>query len=287
MNKKYREALDHIHFSENLDENILNYLEKQQQTAYFSRKNNIIGKIGLTAAAAACAIMLFTFSPADDSSFLYKQGNVAVRLVTELPESYVNMPAGLMMDYTESELFNNFNTDLIKGKVVSLKTVEIRSGNDILYQTIAEIKVEETYRGKALKNSLITILLPGVVDAVQNDEHSYGNDALLAPDPYYTQNISQEDEITLSEDKDTLNEIAVGMVGIFMPVKYTDKDVLEIGSDRLKLSAVAEYGLPDGARFAFLETKDGLALARYAYPSLEKAEKMEDVADFIRGMLKQ
>jgi hypothetical protein len=49
---------------------------------------------------------------------------------------------------------------------------------------------------------------------------------------------------------------------------------------------IAQYGLMDGERFAFIDTGNGLIFARDAYKSIETADSLEECESYIESMIK-
>jgi hypothetical protein len=54
---------------------------------------------------------------------------------------------------------------------------------------------------------------------------------------------------------------------------------------RLYLQDLAEYGFPDGARYAFLDSGRGLIFNRYAYKSISSASSLEEIEKYIIKMI--
>ena len=52
----------------------------------------------------------------------------------------------------------------------------------------------------------------------------------------------------------------------------------------LFLKDVADFGLADGQRFAFLETEQGLVFDRSAYASLAGTDSLEEVEEYMEKM---
>lgn len=72
-----------------------------------------------------------------------------------------------------------------------------------------------------------------------------------------------------------------------MPKAYQAQDATTLNGATLYLQELAEYGLPDGERYAFLETEQGLIYARWAYEGLEGAQTLEDVTAYLAQRLTQ
>ncbi len=87
------------------------------------------------------------------------------------------------------------------------------------------------------------------------------------------------------EDTEVISKIRVGENGIFMPVKYDKESVEEVNGERLYLKELAEYGLMDGVRFAFLETENGLIFDHASYESVKAAASIQEIEDYVLKML--
>ncbi|MDR1463936.1 MAG: hypothetical protein LBJ11_01370 [Oscillospiraceae bacterium] len=128
---------------------------------------------------------------------------------------------------------------------------------DFFPYAIVEIEVSEVLRGDLAPGDTVRVLVDGYVG---------GNDVWV-------------------EDTDVSSRMTVGTKGIFTPIRY-DLDAVHIQNGKtLQLTDLAEYGLPDGTRWAFLEKDGGVLFARWAYPSLEGAENLGDVAAWLRENL--
>lgn len=76
------------------------------------------------------------------------------------------------------------------------------------------------------------------------------------------------------------------MKGIFMPIKYAEDSIIQSNDATLYLLDLAEYGMLDGVRWMFLETKYGLVYCKDSYPSLAGAGNLEDIKEILREKLK-
>ena len=73
-----------------------------------------------------------------------------------------------------------------------------------------------------------------------------------------------------------------------MPIFYTEENsFLEYNNARLVQKDIADYGFPDGMRYAFLETEDGLIFDRYSYKTISDAKTLDEVEDYIQTMLEK
>jgi hypothetical protein len=161
-----------------------------------------------------------------------------------------------LVPLTEEEIFSHFNSAIVKGNIVNLSNIEINMNGEKEYRAIAEIQVEKVYRGKVAQGDTISILLPCPI----------------------------MDDIWV-EDTDTVSAMRVGQTGIFMPIKYDEHSLYESNGATLVLSDIAEYGFPDGSRFAFVQTNDGLVFSKWDFPSIENATDLEEIEHYIENKM--
>ena len=83
------------------------------------------------------------------------------------------------------------------------------------------------------------------------------------------------------EDTEIVAQMQAGMPGIFILIDYDEQAIWQQNNGTLKLSDIADFGLSDGRRFAFLESADGLVFARHDYPSLAGAADLDAVEQFL------
>jgi hypothetical protein len=89
-----------------------------------------------------------------------------------------------------------------------------------------------------------------------------------------------------AEDSEVIAQLRPGMTGIFMPIVYTrENSFLSAGGETLIQKDIADFGLPDGVRFAFLETDHGIVYARGEFPGLPDAQTLDEVAAYVRQMI--
>lgn len=157
---------------------------------------------------------------------------------------------------TEEELFTEFDTAIFWGTVTQIDNIVLDFNGSQNYRALAQIQVEKSYRGPWQAGDTVTVLLPGpVIDGVW------------------------------VEDTEVISQLAVGTRGIFMPMVYDETSVREENGATLALRDIADGGLPDGERYAFLETADGLVFYRWAYPSIQDADSLEDIEAYILEMI--
>lgn len=71
-----------------------------------------------------------------------------------------------------------------------------------------------------------------------------------------------------------------------MPIFYTEENsFLEYNNARLVQKDIADYGFPDGMRYAFLETEDGLIFDRGSYETISDAKTLDEVEEYVENMI--
>jgi len=184
---------------------------------------------------------------------------VKVSLIDALPNVSVEHD---LMFLTEEELFAPYWRGLevvaFEGEIVKTDNIVIDFGSgNKTYRAIAHILVNEVYRGDVEAGATVTVLLPGPV----------GVDGMWV------------------EDTDVSSRMVAGTRGIFMPARYDGNSYWEENGETLYLTELAEFGMLDGSRWAFLETTDGPAFARWAYESAAGADSFDEIRDYVKEMI--
>lgn len=192
-------------------------------------------------------------------NLLYSDKGIDVRYVNKIPN--INS-SDCLVYLTENELFagvhEGYTVVIFEGTVTDVKNIRLDFGDGSdNYRAIAKIKVEKVFRGDIKPGETISILLPVAV-GIPGIETSCT-------------------EIS--------SQITEGIKGIFTPVKYDETSVREQSGRKLYLLDLAEYGLPDGERWIFLETANGLQYSD-AYTSLIDPENLDDVKEYILPKIK-
>lgn len=211
------------------------------------------------AAIAACLIL----AAAIGIPMLHNQENalelsdaswgVTVKYIDNAPMTNTN---GDLAWLTEEELFSSFDTDIFKGTITKIENIVMDFNGSKDYRAIAEIEIQEVYRGACQENDVVSVLLPcPIADGVW------------------------------VEDTETISAMKAGMTGIFMLIAYDDTSVREENGAKLALKDIADYGFADGSRYAFLETEDGLVFAKWAYESIADATTLEQIENYVLKMI--
>ena len=252
----YKSAMNNIKTSEDFNQNTLDFLSDKANNSKRNKIKLLKNKYSY-GIIAACLLILFAIYPfLNNTSIPLKNstGDVSAKYVKNFPKVNINYD---LVWLSEEEIFSKYNTSIFKGQIIDIKNIKIKLGNSSNYKAIAKIKLMETYRGKEKAGDIIEVLLPCPID----------------------NNVWVEDTGVISKAK-------VGTVGIFMPIKYDETSIWSENNTTLYLSDICDYGFPDGERFAFLETKNGISYADFAYESIPKNPSLEDIKKYILKMIK-
>ena len=164
---------------------------------------------------------------------------------------------------TEEELFaeysHGYEIPIFGGIVKEVNNIVIDFNGHKDYRAIAVIEVNEVLRGSISVGAVVTVLLPAPV----NMEGIWVSDTSVS------------------------SQMTSGTSGYFMPMRYDETSVIIMNEATLVLSEIAEYGLSDGERWAFLETAEGLVFSRWAYEGIANATTMDEVRQYIITMINQ
>ncbi|OGX79880.1 hypothetical protein A6395_04570 [Exiguobacterium sp. SH31] len=208
--------------------------------------------IGGLIAAAAVTLFAVTWDgfkeliPLSDSS-----SNMSVAYIDE-EDIDVGMSSANLAEMSEDELFSKWDPIVVRGIVKQIDQIELDFNGQEEYQSIVTIGVTDVYRGDIGPGSTIQVLtVAGVGSKV------------------------------LQSDADVISELRLGTEGIFMPRRHDASHIWSQNGAMLQVMDVSDYGFPDGDRYMFLETDEGLVFSRDAYPSLNGAETLDDVEAFM------
>lgn len=159
---------------------------------------------------------------------------------------------------TEEEIFGYENMYVFRGRVRGLTNVTIDFNGEKEARCIAAVEVEKVYQGGIAAGDQISMLLPCAIDP----------------------------ERIAVEDTEVISRLEIGMEGIFMPLIYDENSFIEMNGAVLQKQDLADCGLGDGMRWAFLSTAQGLVFERDAYPGAENAATLDDIEAYVTEMLK-
>ncbi len=263
--EKYKSALDKLKVRENFNDRTLAFLmeksgEKQEADSLtFNHRRKYKKKYAVPMAAVilfGIVIGTFLINISSTIELPNSTGNVKVQYVKNTPDVRIQND---LVQLTEDELFHKYNTSIFKGEVKDIQNIKIDFGSgNKHYQAIASIKVDEVYRGNEKTGDIVRVLLPCPVNS----------------------------DIWV-EDTGVVSQVRVGTVGIFMPKKYDDNDYWEESGSRLILKDISGYGFMDGERFAFLQTKNGIIYADWAYPSVSEVSTLDELKGYVLKMIER
>ena len=191
---------------------------------------------------------------------LILSSSVSVRHIDNPPTIHVSTS---LVHLTEEELFaeyfHGYEIPIFGGTIKEVNNIVIDYNGHEDYKAIAEIEVNEVLRGSIPTGAVVTVLLPAPV----NMEGFWVSDTSVS------------------------SLILPGTSGYFMPIRYDATSIISMNEATLVLSEIAEYGLSDGERWAFLETAEGLVFSRWAYESIADATTMDEVRQYILNMINQ
>ena len=160
---------------------------------------------------------------------------------------------------TEEELFTHEKMYAFRGRVSGLNNVTIDFNGDKMVQCVATISIDKVYKGDLVPGAQITMLIPCGIDLIGG----------------------------AAEDTGIIAQLKSGMEGIFMPLVYDENSYIEENGAVLMTKDLAECGLADGMRWAFLSTDRGVIFAKNAYPGAFDAASMDDIEAYVVDMLQK
>lgn len=261
IDNKYKSAIDKIEFDENLDRRIIEYLsnsvssvEEKNYKHGFKRKS-LIPAFVVIAGVLLLTIVFTNKNNTYEIELPNSTGNVSVSYINSLPQTNVSELADLAW-LTEDEIFNKIDTEIFKGQIMDIKNIEMDFDGMSEYCSIVRIKIEKIYRGEVAEGETVSILVPTPINT----------------------------DIWV-EDTGVVSAMREGMTGIFMPIKYNEDSSIEMNKAKIYLRDLTEYGFYDGERYAFLETDNNLIFARWAFESIESANSLEEIEQYVLNMI--
>lgn len=208
---------------------------------------------------AAAAVTLFAVTwdgfkeliPLSDSS-----SNMSVAYIDE-EDIDVGMSSANLAEMSEDELFSKWEPVVVRGVVKQIDHLELDFNGQEEYQSIVTIGVTDVYRGDIEPGSEMEVLT-----------------------------VAGAGSEVLQSDADVISELRLGMEGIFMPRRHDAFHVWSQNGASLQVMDVSDYGFPDGERYMFLNTDEGLVFSRDAYPSLRGAKTLDDIEAFMMTKFK-
>lgn len=161
------------------------------------------------------------------------------------------------LGWLEPEELFAMDTVIFRGIVRNIRYFQAKGGYDA-YFSVAAVEILETYRGDLAVGDVYNIYLP-VIPGTMTNSVAGG-----------------------------LDELTVGSEAIFMPYVATPESGWRSENVFFCYADVAELWFSEGERFLFLQTQDGVSYAEDVYDIPHDGEQvsLEDVAEYIRGMLR-
>ena len=197
--------------------------------------------------AVAAGIMLFISNIWNDRIPLSTDSTASSVQIVDQTKVTSDISEENMMEMTEDELFSKWDPVVVRGTVTDIRHIEIDFNGETEYQSLITIHVSNVYRGDV----------------------QIGRDLIVRADA-----IKETGQTT---DASVISQVKQGMEGIFMPIPYDDEFVWEQNEATLRLKDIANYTFPDGERYLFLDTPNGLLFERDAYPSLQGVDSLDEV----------
>lgn len=232
-------------------------LLRSENTARLRGKRNFI-KWGSIAACAALFIASVGLIAGAATKIPLGSSSKGVVARYDLFNMNLSASEDCLVYLTEEELFTNWYTAIFEGTVKKIDNIELSFNGSKMHRALAHIEVEHVYRGELSPGDVAVVLLPC----------SVGNGVMTS-------------------DSGVVSRMRVGMRGIFMPIVYEEDAYIEMNGATLYTKELAPYGLADGLRYVFLIDGDELVFSRSAYPTLENAESLEEIREYIIKMIEK
>lgn len=211
------------------------------------------------AMAACLAIALAVGAPVFLPQYQIQLSDKSVGVTARFTNIPINFGSADSLVYlTEEELFTEFDTAIFKGTITDISNIVLNFNGSKNHRAIAEIQIEQVYRGECKVGETTNVLLPC---------------------PVATQFWVSDTEI--------VSKMTVGMTGIFMPMIYDENSMRQENGATLMLQDIADYGFADGSRYAFLDTESGLLFSRTAYESISEATSLEEIEKYVIMMIEK
>lgn len=188
----------------------------------------------------------------------FRSEDVSISYVNDDSLIQQDTSKNLLIWLSEEEIFADRDTAIFKGTVTNIQNIVIQWSDHDEYRAIATIRVDKLYRGDCAEGEEITVLLP-------------------CP-------IMEKYKV---EDTGIIAQLEIGMTGIFMPYPHREDSICGQGNATLYLKEVADYGLADGMRYAFLETDRGLVFADHAFETIRHARTLDQIEEYVMDMIEK
>ena len=221
-------------------------------------------KIIFFAVLAAAAVFLVLAYGGERIPLRLSDEKVSVRY-TSVPPVTLSSSSYSLVELTEEEIFFGWRdigeTTIVRGTVTDIRNIVVSFNGDNAYRALVDVAAETVLRGECQPGDVVTVMIPCPV-----------------MDGFWV------------EDTGVISQVKVGMEGIFMLNRYDEESIWMQNGVTLYTIDIAEYGLLDGERFAFLQTDSGLVYSRWTYQEFEgfgEPQTLDDVEEYIRGVIEQ
>lgn len=144
------------------------------------------------------------------------------------------------------------DTAIFRGTVRSLRYFRVESGGTYLYYTVANVEITDCLRGGLETGEICSVLYLGA--------KGYLTTSLSGP----------------------LEDLDVGNEAIFMPVWTSEETGRREGERFFCYADLGEFYLPEGLRYVFADTGEGLEFARDVYEEIAEAESLDEAWEYLR-----
>lgn len=237
-----------------IDDELIERSERATKT--FGRRNFI--KWG--SIAACVTVLLASIGFIAGSANIIPLGNESYGVTARYNFLNLNLSASedCLVYLTEDELFTNWYTAIFEGTIKKIDNIELSFNGEKMHRALAQIKVEQVYRGDLVPGDIAVVLLPC----------SIGNGIMTS-------------------DSGVVSRMREGMRGIFMPIVYGEDSYIEMNGATLYVKELASYGFADGLRYAFLVDGSKLVFSRSAYPTVQNAESLDEIREYVIKMIEK
>ena len=251
-NNRYTDAIQSVSATETFKSRAMEAVQNMSRTV--SKKSTTVTFVKWSAAAASfliIAVLTFSLTVTRSIPLEHSTGNAKANYAL-----FPSVGKADLVVLTDAEIFAE-NTYIFEGEVTSADNIKLAVGDSIDYRAILKVKVSKSYRGDAKAGEVVSVL-------------SYPVDNLLK-----------------IEDTGVASSIKKGSTVILMAVKYDDSHFYQSGNGTLYLKDLAEYGLLDGERWAFVKNGNDVVYADFQYHTIPKNPTFDDIRNFVTEMIEK
>ncbi len=251
----YTQAVDSLKLSSDFNERTLARLYSESENIRHETHLKP-RKLIIRLASAAAALILITSGIAYDigrrNIDLPNSDGVSARFTYFAPFSRISSQFDLD-SLSESEAVESSDL-IISANVISIKNIKIDFGGRFSEDwSIVTASIEATLKG----------------DSAPGDTISFLHHSPLATSSIWV------------EDNEIASQLNVGSRAILFLKKYNESTVFSENGNTLCLADITDYGLPNGAQYAIVETSEGLAFSDATYV-LPAGATYEEAIEHIR-----